>query len=152
MIDRKALWISLLIIAAMASAGFWRLSLLPDWHHMPANGPNDSHTMNGLVVFWGPFGLLFITLYVFARKWFVFGPEDSVKSWRRYSGLMTVLFAALYAPMQAFIIARSLGFGQAIDRLAFAHAVMIALGGLLVVLGNAVPKLPWLSARFRLAA
>jgi hypothetical protein len=149
MMDRKTLWISWLLIAAMTAAGFWRLSLLPDWHHLPANGPRDSHTINGLFVFWGPFILLFLTFLLFARKWFVAGPEESEGPWRRYSGLTIVLFAAIIVPIQAFIIARSLGVGAAIDRATFARAVVIATGILIMVLGNALPKMPWLSARFR---
>jgi len=39
MIDRKTLWILLLLCLAMTAAAVWRLSLLPDWHHMPFSPP-----------------------------------------------------------------------------------------------------------------
>lgn len=149
MMDRKVLWISWLLIVTMTAAGFWRLSLLPDWHHMPANGPGDSHTINGLFVFWGPSVLLFLTFFFFAFRWFVSGPKESEGAWRRYIGLMIVLFAVLVVPIQAFIIARSLGVGRVIDRVTVVHAVMIATGFLIMVLGNVLPKMPWMSSRFR---
>jgi hypothetical protein len=149
MIDRKTLWISWFLIVTMTAAGFWRLSLLPDWHHMPANGPGDSHTINGLFVFWGPATLLVLMFSAFVRKWTVSGPEESVGPWRRFSGFMILVFAAIVVPLQAFIIARSLGVGRTIDRVALADAVMTASGILVMVLGNTLPKMPWLSARFR---
>jgi hypothetical protein len=42
MIDRKALWISLLLVVAMVVASLWRLSLLPDWRHVPLDGAANS--------------------------------------------------------------------------------------------------------------
>jgi len=149
MIDRKALWISLLLVFAMIAADFWRLSLLPDWRHMPVNGPGDSHTINGLFVFRVPLILLFMMFFFFARKWFVSGPEESVEPWRRWGGLMVVFNAVMMALLQAFVLARSLGALQSIDRLTLSHVVFVAAGVFMMVFGNALPKMPWLSARFR---
>ncbi|HKU55089.1 MAG TPA: hypothetical protein VJP60_06975 [Rhizomicrobium sp.] len=149
MIDRKALWILILLCLAMTAAGFWRLSLLPDWHHMPVNGPGDRHTVNGLLIFWGSFALLLMMLIVFVRRWLVSGPEESGQPWRRWSTLILIANAMIVVLMQAFITARSLGFGQTIDRRAVAHTAQVAVGILMVMMGNALPKMPWLSARFR---
>jgi hypothetical protein len=149
MIDRKALWISLLLVFAMIAADFWRLSLLPDWHHMPVNGPGDGHTINGLFVFRVPCALLFMMFMFFARKWFISGPEESVGAWRRWSGTMTVFSAVMMALAQAFMLARSLGTLQSIDRLTLSHIVFAATGIFMMVVGNMMPKMPFLTARFR---
>jgi hypothetical protein len=101
------------------------------------------------MIFWGPFALLLMMLFIFVRRWFVSGPKESEQSWRRWSTLILIAYAAIVVLMQAFITARSLGFGQAIDRLAVAHTAQVAVGILMVLMGNALPKMPWLSARFR---
>ena len=149
MIDRKALWILWLLVAAMTAAGVWRLSLLPDWHQMPASGPGDSHTVNGLLIFWGPVALLVVIMFGFARRWLVSIPKESEQSWQRLSTLFVLAYAVIVVLMQVFLTARSLGFGHAIDRLAIAHAAQVAVGILVVMMGNALPKMPWLSARLR---
>ncbi len=48
MINRKAFWISLLVLFVMIAADFWRLSLLPDWRHVPVEGPGS----RSVPVFW----------------------------------------------------------------------------------------------------
>jgi hypothetical protein len=149
MIDRKALWISLLVVFAMIAADFWRLSLLPDWHYMAVTGPADSHTVNGFMLLVGPAGLLLFMAVLFARKWFASGPEENVRPWRKWSGLMLLSWTAIVALMQAFIIARSLGFVGGLDRLTVAHGFNALMGILIMVLGNMMPKLPWLTMRFR---
>ena len=62
---------------------------------------------------------------------------------------MLLPYAAIVALMQAFIIARSLGFVRGLDRLTIAHGFNALMGILIMVLGNTAPKLPWLSMRFR---
>ena len=149
MIDRKALQIFGLIILAMVAASFWRLSQLPDWHHMPVAGPADSHTVNGFMLFVSPASLLIFMAVLFARKWFATGPEENVRPWRKWSGLMLLSWATIIALMQAFIIARSLGFVRGLDRWTVAHVFNALMGIIIMVLGNTMPKLPWLSVRFR---
>jgi hypothetical protein len=150
MIDRKALWISITALLAMIVAGIWRFSLLADWHHLPLDGPRSSNAVNGLALIVAPLGLLVATASMYGRKWFVSGTDDAVRPWRHWSTMFVIAYCALVGLMQAFIIARSLGYGLAMDRQAFARIFMAATGLLLMVTGNAFPKLPGLSMRLRL--
>lgn len=148
MVGRRTLWISWLLIAAMAAAGCWRLSLLSDWHRLPIDGPGDRHTINGLMIFWGPFTLLLSMTFLYGRKWFVSGPEELMQPWRRWSTLYLIPIAAISILAQSFIIAHSLGFAP-VERVAFARFIFIATGIMIMLLGNALPKMPWLAVRFR---
>ena len=150
MIDRKALRISVLLILAMIAATLWCLSLLPDWSHFPLNGPGDATSRQSIWLFVSPGCLLFVMAVLFARKWFATGSEDAVAPWRRWSGMMLLPYAVIIALMQAFIIARSLGIGAALDRQVLPRVFIVLIGVLIAALGNALPKLPWLSLRFRL--
>ena len=69
MIDRNALWISVLLVFAMVAASLWRLSLLPDWHHVPLDGPGSSRTIPVLRMLIDPLAVLFVMGMLFARKW-----------------------------------------------------------------------------------
>jgi len=149
MIDRKALWISITVLLAMLAAGIWRFSMLPDWHHLPLDGPASKHAVNGLVLFISPFGLFVATVSMYGRKWFAAGSDEAVRPWRRWSTMFVISYCALVGLMQAFIIARSLGYGLAVDRMSFARIAMAAAGILLMAAGNVMPKLPGLSMRLR---
>jgi hypothetical protein len=152
MIDRKALWISGLIILAMTAAAFWRLSLPPDLTQVivrsPAYPHAPRHTIQGLLGLFGlPLSLIFLTAVLYARKWFVSGPADALRPWQSWSAIMLIPFTVLLGLMQAIRIAQSLGVGIALDRQAIARTYIVATGGLLTVLGNALPKMPPLSVR-----
>ena len=149
MIDRKALWIAAMIFLAMIAATVWRLSLLPDWTHFPLNGPGDPRNRDSFWLFVSPACLLFVAACLFARKWFATGPEENVQPWRKWSGMMLLPYTVIIALMQAFVIARSLGFAAGLDRIMVVHGMLVLMGILLMVLGNATPKLPWLAVRFR---
>lgn len=151
MIDRKALWISFLVLIAMIAADFWRLSLLPDWHHVPVEGPGNSHTMPVLMLFVPVLGLLFTMGVLFSRKWLRSGPEEAVQPWRRYYGLALLFNTAIMASAEAFNLARSLGALQSVSRITLAHVIFVVGGIFMMVVGNMLPKMPWLSARFRSA-
>lgn len=149
MIDRKALWIVALGFFAMMAAAFWRISLLPDWSHFPLNDPGDPQSRNSIWLFVGPLCLLLSTVLMFSRRWFASGSEENIQPWRRWSSMKLVPYTGIVLLMQAFILARSLGFGSKLDRLTFAHGIMVLIGLLIVVFGNAMPKMPWLSMRLR---
>lgn len=149
MIDRKALWTPLLLVAVMMAAAAWRFSLLPDWHHLPLNGPGGGRTINGLMLFWGPAMLLLATALLYARKWYLSGPEESLKSWGLWCHRTLLIQGLVVALMQAFMIARSLGIGTSLDRLAVSRAFLAMTGLILVAMGNALPKMPWLGTRIR---
>jgi hypothetical protein len=134
----------------MSVAGIWRFSLLADWHHLPLDGPRSNHAVNGLILFLFPICLFVATASMYGRKWFATGTDDAVRPWRHWSTMFVIAYCAIVGLMQAFIIARSLGYGLAMDRLAFARIFMAAMGLLLLVAGNALPKLPGLSMRLRL--
>jgi len=149
MINRRALWISLLVLFAMIAAVFWRLSLLPDWHHVPAEGPGSSDTIPLIVLFAPSLALLFTMGMLFTRKWLRSGSEEALQSWRRWYGLFLLFNTVITASAQAFTLARSLGGLQSVDRLILAHVIMVLTGIFMILVGNMLPKMPWLSARFR---
>jgi len=151
MINRRALWISLFVLIAMIAADFWRLSLLPDWHHVPAEGPGNSHTIPAFLLFVPVLGLLFTMGFLFARKWLRSGPEEAMQPWRRYYGLALMFNTAIMASAEAFNLARSLGALQSVNRITLAHVIFVVAGIFMMLVGNMLPKMPWLSARFRSA-
>jgi hypothetical protein len=149
MIDRRALWICLFLVLAMTAAAFWRLSSLADWHHVPIGLPGEHHTVNGFMLFVEPASLLLVMMMPYFRKWLNTGPEQALQPWQRWSSRMLLLFAPVLALMQALVLARSFGMFSDSDVQPLAKAFMVLAGLLLVVVGNAVPKLPWLSSRVR---
>ena len=149
MINRRALWISLLVLITMIAADVWRLSLLPDWHHIPAEGPGNSHTIPVLMFFAPALGLLFTMGLLFARTWLRSGPEEAVQPWRRYYGRALLFNAAILAAAEAFNLARSLGALQSVNRLTLSHGIMVVGGIFMMLAGNMLPKMPFLSQRFR---
>jgi len=147
MIDRKALWVTGLMIIAMTTAALWRVSLLADRSHMTLSGPAQTVTVPTLALFISPLCLLFVVAVLIAQKWFVSGPEEAMRPWHRWGRLMLVSYGVILALMQANILGRSFGVGVPLSRPQIARIGFVVTGGLIVVLGNALPKLPWLSAR-----
>lgn len=148
MINRKALWISILVLFAMIAANLWRLSLLPDWRHVPVEGPGSSLTIPVLGFFSPVLALLFTIGVLFSRKWLRSGTEEAVRPWRNWYGLLLLFNTAMAASAQAFNLARSLGGLQFVDRLTLAHVIFVAVGLFMMMIGNNLPKMPRLTARF----
>jgi len=149
MIDRKALWILLLLCLAMTAAAIWRLSLLPDWTHVPFMvGRNGPHTEHGLVLFVAPLSMLVMIAIAFGTKWLVSGPDEAIKTHQRRNRLTLVGTGVMGALMQSFIIGRSLGYGNSVDAEALSRAVIMVSAILVMIQGNNMPKLPWISSRF----
>ena len=149
MIDRKAVRISILLVLAMIGANIWRLSLLPDWHHVPTEGTGDSRMIPVVWTFGPPLMVLFVMGVLYLRNWLRSGPEESVQRWRLYNGMALLFSATAAALTHAFNIARSLGALQSVDRRTVAHVIMVAAGVFMMAAGNNLPKMPWLTARFR---
>jgi hypothetical protein len=147
MIDRKGLWILVLLCLTMAAAAVWRLSLLPDWHHMPMMTPKGLVTKNGLVLFAPPLSLLFMLVVAFATKWLVTGPDEAIEARQRHSRLILLGTAMLMALAQTFIIGRSLGHGFGFNPEILARAMLMASAMMLTTYGNSIPKLPRVSKR-----
>jgi hypothetical protein len=149
MIDRKALRISLLVLFAMIAADFWRLSLLADWRHIPAEGPGNSHTIPVLILFVPALALLFTIGWLFLSSRLRSGREEALQPWRRWYGLTLLFNTAMTALAQAFNLARSLGALQYINRLTLMHVIFVVTGIFMILIGNMLPKMPWLLMRFR---
>jgi hypothetical protein len=149
MIDRKALWISLIVLTAMIGADLWRLSLLTDWHQVPAEGPGNSHTFPVFRLFIPALALLFTMALLFSRTWFRSGSQEAVQLWQRWFGLCLLFNTAIMALATTFTLARSLGALHSVNRLTFSHVIMVAGGIFMILIGNVLPKMPFLTARFR---
>ncbi len=148
MIDRKGLWTLILLCLAMTAAAVWRLSLLPDWTHVPILTPKGMVMKNGLVLFMGPLALLFITAVFAIQKWLISGPEEALATWYRNGSLLPMMGGVFIALMQVFLISRSFGHGFGLNPEIVARAGMGVTGILTMMFGNVVPKLPRLSKRF----
>ena len=115
MIDRKGLWILLLLIFAMTAAAIWRLSLAPDWTQVTFIGAHGPHTKNGLILFLLPLCLLLASTIAVATKWLVLGPDEAIQVHQRRNRLMLLGTGMMVALMQAFMISRSLGYGLSVS-------------------------------------
>ena len=147
MIDRKALWILMLLFFAMTAAAIWRLSLLPDWTQLPIVTPRGPSTRNGLVLFAPPLSLLFMIIIGLAMNWLFSGPDEAIQIRQRRSRLLLLGTGAMTALAQAVIISRSLHYGLWLNPENVARAV-VAVGGILTMMhGNIVPKMPSVSKR-----
>lgn len=148
MIDRRELWILILLCAAMTATAFWRLSLLPDWTQMPMLAAHGMTTKNGLVLFIVPLTLLFMIGVYSAQKWLVSGPDEALAVWYRHGSLLPMTGGVFLALMQAFVISRSFGHDVGLSPEFAARALMGVTGILTMMFGNVAPKLPMLSKRF----
>lgn len=149
MIDRKAFWISILLVLTMIAATLWRISLLPDWLQVPAEGPDTPGTISLLRLFTPPLCVLFLIGLLFIRSWLRPGPVESVRPWRRHNGIALLFVSGIMTLAQAFNLARSLGALESIDRLTLGRVLFVVAGIFMMVAGNSLPKLPRLAARFR---
>jgi hypothetical protein len=147
MIDRKGLWALILLCLATTIAAVWRLSLLPDWTHMPMLAPHGLTTKNGLVLFILPLTLLFMIAVFSAQRWLVSGPDEALAVWYRRGSLLPMMSGVLTAFMQASLISRSFGLGHGLNPEIVARVIMGVTGILTMMFGNVVPKLPMLSTR-----
>ena len=138
MIDRKALWLSGLIVVAMIAAALWRLSLFPEGQ-VAAGARGAPGAASGLVLFAAPATLLFLIALAFVLRWSE--PEEARPAWRRWNGKWIVAWAALFALIQALVLAGSLGFTPE-SPLAMARAGLVVIGVILMTTANFLPKAP----------
>ena len=149
MIDRKAVWISFVLLIAMLAATFWRLSMLPDWNLVPVEGPGSYRLVPASWIFVIPLTVLIVMGIFFASRWLIgSGPEEALQALRRRRGRALLFAVGLGSLAQAFNLARSLGVLQSVDREILAHVVFVAVGIFLMVAGNVLPKQPWLTTRY----
>jgi hypothetical protein len=139
MIDRKALWIFIAAFLAITGASIWQLSLLPDSRHMLLGGPNSHNIVSGLLLFAAPVSLLSFMVTPFIQ-WLA-APEETLPSWRRWSGKWIVSWSVFWALIQAFILARSLGI-VSLSNLDTARGGSVMIGIIFMILGNFAPKAP----------
>ncbi len=132
MIDRKAFQISGLIFLAIIAATLWRLSLFPDWQ------------ASRLGLFGAPASLLFMLL-VPLINW-LGSTEENLPSWRRWSGKWLVSWSVFIALLQVLVLARSLGLISP-SGMETARGMMVWIGIMFMMLGNAAPKTPIPSPR-----
>ena len=148
MIDRKTLGILILLVLAMTATAIWRLSQLPDWTQVTFPGPNGARTKHGLILFFIPACTLFMIAVPWAKKWLFTGPHDAIQAVQRSGRLVLLGTGAILAVSQAFMIARSMWLGLSVDAQMLSRGTLIVSAVLVIMRGNSLPKLPWLSARF----
>ena len=148
MIDRKVLWISVFFFVAMTAAAFWRLSLLADWTQVTFPGPKGPHTRHGLILFLIPACMLFMIALAWGIKWLVSGPKEAIQVHARRQSLMLLGTGVLLIVAQTFMISRSLNHGLSVNGETLARGTLMVSAILLIMQGNIMPKLPWLSSRF----
>ncbi len=148
MIAHKTLWFLITLVAAMTAAAIWRISLLPDWTQVPfVAGRNGPHNEHGIWFFVTPLCVLLMTGIALGTKWLVNGPQDAVQAHQRSNTLVLLGTAIVATLMQAFMIARSLGYGAQLDGEVVSRLVIIVVAILIILQGNALPKLPWITSR-----
>jgi hypothetical protein len=149
MIANKTLWFLIALVIAMTAAAFWRLSLLPDWTQVPfVAGREGPHNEHGIWFFVTPLCVLLMIGIAYGSKWMVIGPQDALRAHQRSNKLVLLGTAIVAALTQAFMIARSLGYGASLDGDVISRLVIIVVAILVIVQGNSSPKLPWVSSRF----
>jgi hypothetical protein len=148
MIDRKTLWFMILAIAAMCAASFWRLGLAPDWAHVPFIGDNGrQHTKNGIVLFIGPLSLVLVVAVSFLARRLVSGSAEAIAAYQRNNRIVLLGTGVLGVLMHAFLISRSLGAGLGLNGQTLSRLVIGITGLLIMMQGNNLPKLPWVTSR-----
>lgn len=147
MIDRKAYWISGALVAAMLTATIWRIVLLPDWTQIPFFGAGRVAV---LMLFCAPFCVIFVVGQLAFRGWISKGSKDVKQSWVRWGSSTLIVYSVICAALQFVILARSLGIAKTLDEVTVVRTGFVLLGALLVVMGNQLPKLPWLETRIKI--
>jgi hypothetical protein len=148
MIDRKTLGILILLVLAMTAAAVWRLSQLPDWTQVTFPGPHGPHTKPGLILFFIPACGLFMIAVAFGSKWLVSGPDEAIEAHQRRNRLMLVGTGVILAVAQTFMISRSFWLALDVDADLLARGTIMVSAILMMMQGNNMPKLPWISSRF----
>jgi hypothetical protein len=145
MIDRKAFWIALAFVVAMLAAAAWRVSLLPDWTHLPRYGVNGvaMSPISSAILFMPPGVVLFIMARLTWRARTARNPGESLQPWKKYGSVLLVLISVIVTLAQTFIITRSLGLLLTMSP----RVLMVIMGLLSMAISNALPKLPWLQSR-----
>jgi hypothetical protein len=149
MIDRKTLWILLTLALAMTAAALWRISLLPDWTQVPFMlGRDGPRTQHGLWFFVPPLLVLSMIPFTYVMKWLITGPREAAQAHHRMGAQMLVLASLLAAASQFFQISSSLGHDFGLNGEMMGRATIVVMALLIIVHGNYMPKLPWVSSRF----
>jgi hypothetical protein len=147
MIDRKAYWVSGALVAAMLTATIWRVVLLPDWTQIPAFGAGRAAV---LMFFCAPFCVIFVGGGLIFKGWISKGSKDVKQSWVRWGSSLLIVYSLICTALQFVILARSLGMAQTLNEVTVVRTGFVLLGALLVVIGNELPKLPWLETRTKI--
>lgn len=147
MMDRKLLAFLGALCLVMTGISLWRLSLLPDWTQLPFAGPTQTHVRHGLLLFTQPLALLLMMAVLLGQHWLVSGTEEALAARRRWVRPIMLGAGLVTALMHVFMIARSLGLGLSLDPEAVSRTMGVTIGVLLMIAGNALPKLPSITKR-----
>ena len=147
MINRKAIWITIVFVIVMVAAAVWRLSLLSDWTLFTYTGVSTTRHHNYWTGLFQPpsWVLLFMGILVVSglnKR----GPKEKVHAWKNWYSFLLISFGVIVSAIQFLTIARSLRVTTALDPIAVDRAEIALLGLLIIVTGNQLPKLPWLQS------
>jgi hypothetical protein len=153
MINRKAFWISGVLVALMLAAALWRVTQLADWTQLPHRGASGAPlwltSSAWLLVAPGAIVVASIALLTM-RMGMVDAPGETLRPWKKWGGSYLIAYSAIMASLQAFIIAGTLGLLGPISPVLFFRGIIVVFGLLLIVTSNGLSKLPWLPSRFAL--
>lgn len=144
MMDRRAYWISGALVVAMLTATIWRIVLLPDWTQIPFWGAGRAAV---LMLFCAPCCVMFVGGSLAFKGWISRGSKEVKQSWVRWGSSLLIVYSLICTALQFVILARSFGLAKTLDEVTVVRTGFVLLGVLLVVVGNQLPKLPWLEAR-----
>jgi hypothetical protein len=137
MIDRKALHIFLLTLAALLAASLWQLSLGPHPQHIPAV---VHHTYKSFILFAqfsAPAGLLMMMAVPVIQR--LGAPMETRPAWRRWGSKWIVSWCVFWSLMQAFTLGHALSFVSQNPGPRFG---LVLIGIIFMMMGNGFPKAP----------
>ena len=156
MIDRTSFRIAGFLVAAMLAAAAWRVSLLPDWTELYVRPGAPRWLTSSAWLLSSP------AIVAFMMAWLAWpmrrseAPDEVTRPWNEWAGFYLVVYGAIMALLQAFVIANSLHLltpaNPAHFAVLFVRGMFIVAGLLLMAMSNGLPKLPWLPSRYALVA
>lgn len=144
---KHALTICWALVAAMTAATLWRISLLPDWSLVTMAGEDGAplRSSSSVSLFIGPAVLAFAAILHARSMRRAQGRPEAVQTVRNFGAMLLLAMGVITTLMQGIILTRSMGLSLPYD--AIARSFFVVLGLLMAMMGNRLPKLPWVTSK-----